>query len=384
MAVEATPRRRDLRLDFFRGLALWFIFLNHMHYNALSWLTNRNYGFSDATEIFVFISGYSAAIAYGGAMERQGFLIASARILRRVWQIYVAHMMLFIAFTAEIAFLATRFDNQMFADEMNVLTFLDEPHVTLIQAILLKFRPLNMDVLPLYIVLLFVFPLVLWGAMRARAAVLGLSVALYVAARHFGWNLPNYPGDAGWYFNPFTWQLLFVMGALATRDRAVLAWFARQEHWLVPAAVAYLAFGLFVALNWHVPALQGTVPRWLAALLYPVDKTSLDPLRLVHFLALAYIASRWVSPDAAFLQWRVLRPLVICGQQSLSVFCVGVFLSFTGEFVLLEYDGSLATQVAVGVVGIVLLTLLAALMGWYKAAEKSGSPPRRPQMAPAE
>ncbi len=382
MARDADTRNRDLRLDFFRGLALWFIFLNHMHYNVLTWATNRNYGFSDATEIFVFISGYSAAIAYGGAMGRQGFVLASARILRRVWQIYVAHLMLFLAFTAEIAFLALRFDNQMFVEEMNVLTFLDEPHVTLIQALLLKFRPVNMDVLPLYIVLLAAFPLVLWAAMRRPLLVMAASLALYLGARRFGWNLPNYPGDAGWFFNPFTWQILFVMGAVATRTPGILAWLARQERWLVPVIGIYLAFAFWIALSWNVPGLEGTVPTWLARVLYPIDKTSLDPLRALHFLALAYLTARWVGPQARFLSSRLARPLVICGQHSLAVFCVGTFLSFSGEFVLLELDGSLVTQVAVGATGILLMCLLAAILSWYKAAEKAHA--AGPRLAAAE
>ena len=76
---------RDLRLDLFRGLALWLIFLDHIPSNLVAWITIRNYGFSDATEIFVFVSGYTAAFVYGRAMRERGFLIAGARILRRAW-----------------------------------------------------------------------------------------------------------------------------------------------------------------------------------------------------------------------------------------------------------------------------------------------------------
>ena len=59
---------RDIRLDLFRGLALWFIFVDHIPTNVVSWFTVRNYGFSDATEVFVFISGYTAVIAYARMM----------------------------------------------------------------------------------------------------------------------------------------------------------------------------------------------------------------------------------------------------------------------------------------------------------------------------
>src|ERR1700733_6203325 len=97
---------RDIRLDLFRGLALWFIFIDHIPTNIVSWLTVRNYGFSDATEIFVFISGYTAVIAYARMMARQGWVRAAARIWRRVWQLYVAHILLFVAFVALIAWLS--------------------------------------------------------------------------------------------------------------------------------------------------------------------------------------------------------------------------------------------------------------------------------------
>jgi len=152
------PGQRDLRLDLFRGLALWLIFLDHIPTNIVSWLTIRNYGFSDATEIFIFISGYTAAFVYGKAMNERGFLVSGARILRRAWQIYVAHIFLFAIYMAEIAYVASSFENPLYAEEMGVLDFLKQPDVTIVQALLLKFKPVNMDVLPLYIVLLLLFP----------------------------------------------------------------------------------------------------------------------------------------------------------------------------------------------------------------------------------
>ena len=133
--------------------------------------------FSDATEIFIFISGYTAAFVYGRAMLESGFVIATARIMRRVWQIYVAHVFLFMIFLAEISYVATRFDNPLYSEEMGIMDFLKQPDVTIIQALLLRFRPANMDVLPLYIVLMLFLPLILW-LMKWRADVtLALSVA---------------------------------------------------------------------------------------------------------------------------------------------------------------------------------------------------------------
>src|SRR5713101_4047278 len=138
--VAALVPGRDLRLDLFRGLALWLIFLDHVPNNIFAWFTIRNYGFSDATEIFIFISGYTAAFVYGRAMVERGFVVATARILRRVWQIYAAHIFLFMIYMAEIAYVAGSFDNPLYAEEMGILDFLKQPDVTLVQALLLKFK----------------------------------------------------------------------------------------------------------------------------------------------------------------------------------------------------------------------------------------------------
>ena len=177
---------RELRLDLFRGMALWLIFVDHLPTNILTWFTIRNYGFSDATEIFIFISGYTAAFVYGRAMLQAGFVVATARILRRVWQIYVAHVFLFTIFLAEISYVATRFENPLYSEEMGIMDFLKQPDVTIVQALLLRFRPVNMDVLPLYIVLMLFLPIILW-LMKWRPDValgaLGAAVCADLAVR---------------------------------------------------------------------------------------------------------------------------------------------------------------------------------------------------------
>ena len=184
---------RELRLDLFRGMALWLIFVDHLPPNILTWFTIRNYGFSDATEIFIFISGYTAAFVYGRAMLEAGFVVATARILRRVWQIYVAHVFLFTIFLAEISYVATRFENPLYSEEMGIMDFLKQPDVTIVQALLLRFRPVNMDVLPLYIVLMLFLPIILWLMKWRPDVTLALSVLLYALTWQFDWYLTAYP-----------------------------------------------------------------------------------------------------------------------------------------------------------------------------------------------
>src|SRR5436305_6754413 len=285
-ASAAVAVKRDVRLDLFHGQALSLTFLDHIPSNAVSWITIRNYGFSDATEIFVFISGYTAAFVYGRAMSERGFVLATARVLRRAWQVYAAHIFLFMIYMAEIAYVAGSFENPLYAEEMGILDFLKQPDVTLIQALLLKFKPAGMDILPLYIVLLVGFAPLLWLLLRAPIAGLAASVALYAATWHFDWNMPAYPSGQ-WVFNPFAWQLIFVFGAwcaLGGSDR--LAPLVRSRATLA-LAVAYLVFAFLITLTWYFPRYGHYVPRWLADFMYPIDKVNLDPLRFAHFLALA-------------------------------------------------------------------------------------------------
>jgi hypothetical protein len=359
---------RDLRLDLFRGIALWLIFLDHIPENVVNWFTIRNYGFSDATEIFIFISGYTAAFVYGRAMRERGYLIASARILRRAWQIYVAHIFLFTIFMAEIAYVAATFDNPLYAEEMNILDFLKQPDVTIFQALLLKFKPVNMDVLPLYIVLLLLFPPALAMLMWQPAFALAASALLYVLTWTFDWNLPAYPNGV-WFFNPFAWQLLFVFGAWCALGGAKRLAPVLQSRAILAIAIAYLAFAFVIALTWYVEPLGRLVPNWLSEWMYPIDKTNLDVLRFAHFLALAAVTVHFVPRDWPGLKWPILQPAIRCGQHSLEIFCLGVFLAFAGQFVISEYSGGPLIQIAISFTGIIIMIGTANLISWYKVIE---------------
>ncbi len=359
---------RDLRLDLFRGIALWLIFLDHIPENVVNWFTIRNYGFSDATEIFIFISGYTGAFVYGRAMRERGFVIAGARILRRAWQIYVAHIFLFTIFMAEIAYVAATFDNPLYAEEMNILDFLKQPDVTIFQALLLKFKPVNMDVLPLYIVLLLLFPPALAMLMWQPAFALAASALLYVLTWTFDWNLPAYPNGV-WFFNPFAWQLLFVFGAWCALGGAKRLAPVLRSRTVLAVAIAYLAFAFVIALTWYIEPLGRLVPNWLSEWMYPIDKTNLDVLRLAHFLALAAVTVRFVPRDWPGLKLPILQPAIRCGQHSLEIFCLGVFLAFAGQFVISEYSGGPLIQIAISFTGIMIMIGTANLISWYKVIE---------------
>src|SRR5471032_2716820 len=355
MAPTITAER-DLRLDLFRGIALWLIFLDHIPTNIVNWITIRNYGFSDATEIFIFISGYTAAFVYSKAMHERGLMVAGARILRRAWQIYVAHIFLFAIYMAEIAYVQSSSINPVFAEEMGALDFMQHPDETIIQALLLKFKPVHMDVLPLYIVLLLLFPPILWLLQRAATTALGLSVFVYALNWHFSLNLKSYP-TGEWYFNPLAWQLLFVFGAWCALGGAQRLSRVLRSPVTTAVAISFLLFSFFITLTWIFPRMvtqipEWLIPHWLNEWMYPIDKTNLDVLRFAHFLALAAITVRFVPSDWPWLKSPILRPAILCGQHSLEIFCLGVFLAFAGHFVMVEFYPGVAMQVIVSVVGV--------------------------------
>lgn len=370
-ALPMAAGERELRLDLFRGIALWLIFIDHLPPNILTWFTIRNYGFSDATEIFIFISGYTAAFVYSRAMRDRGFVVASARIFKRVWQIYVAHVFLFTIYLAEISYIATRFENPLYAEEMGILDFLKQPDVTIVQALLLKFRPVNMDVLPLYIVLMMFLPLILWLMQRKADVALALSVVLYAVTWEFDLYLPAYPNGT-WFFNPFAWQLLFVFGAWCALGGARRMQRILSSRVTLGLCIAYLVFAFCVTLTWHVPRLNVFMPRWLESWMYPINKTDLDVLRFAHFLALAAVTVHFVHADWPGLKSRWLRPVILCGQHSLEIFCLGVFLAFAGHFVLAEMSGGAWMHFAVSVTGIVIMSAAAWLFSWYKTEMGKG------------
>jgi hypothetical protein len=310
-------------------------------------------------------------------MQTHGFVVATARILKRAWQIYVAHVFLFAIYLAEIAYVVHSFDNPLYTEEMGVLDFLKQPDVTILQALLLKFKPVNMDVLPLYIVLLLWFSPILWLLLRAPSLALIASAGLYALMWTFDWNIAAYPSGT-WAFNPFAWQLLFVFGAWCALGGA-----QRLNRWInspvvIGLAFAYLLFAFSIAMTWYFPRLGAFVPHFVGEAIYPIDKTNLDILRILHFLSLAVIVVWLVPEDWSGLKSRWCWPAIVCGQHSLGIFCLGVFLSFAGHFVFTEVSNRVFTQVIVSVTGIAIMVAVAALISWYRVIERQGPGPLPP------
>jgi len=359
-------RARDRRIDLARGIANWFIFLDHIPHNAINLLTIRNFGFSGATDLFVFVAGFAAALFYGQMAKERGLIVATTRIFRRVWQLYAAYVVLFVIYIDVIGNVAAQYAATEIIDEYNVIGLVDDPMQTLMRGLLLQAKPLNLDTLQLFVALMAFFPLVLWSMLRRPNLALAGSIALYVAARWFGWSFHSYPSGT-WYFNPYCWQLLFVLGAWFALNGSGLVRALRRSPLVVAAAAAYLLFALVVTIDGHL------LPDLLLEAFVPNDKENLAAFRIVHFLALALVFTYLVPRDWSPLRWPVFQPIIKCGEEWVSAFCVGVLLSFAGHLVLITTPNSLVMQLLVSLAGMSIMTGVAYYLSWSKRQDQNRS-----------
>ncbi|MEK9754568.1 MAG: OpgC domain-containing protein [Rhodospirillaceae bacterium] len=370
---------RDLRLDFFRGLALFSIFIDHIPNNVCRYFTIQAIGISDAAEVFILISGYAAGMVYGGIYQRASFVAATARALQRVWQIYVAHIFLFMLFMATVAKATSGLNTQLFAEEFRAADFLTAPDLTIIRALTLQFQPMFMDILPLYIVLLCMLPVALLGFRHAPWVAFVVIGGLWLAAQlDPRVALKAYPGvNHVWFFNPFAWQALFLFGAyFGARGAIPQGRPPEDQRWIFPLAalVAFVCFAL--KIEWTVSNhFEIMTPLFLKQIGPYLSKTDMSPVRYVNVVALAVVVACVMAPQSKWFKLRVAWPFLVCGRHSLEIFCLGILLSVLAHFGLTEFLGNAPLMVAVSIGGIVLMVGVAALIDWVGAVGSKRAAP---------
>ena len=314
----------------------------------------------------MFVSGVTCALAYGNAWRCEGWTGVISRTLRRSWDIYVAFLLLTVA-CAVLIHLA---GGGRLADESNTRVLLEHPGAALAHALMLQYRPLNTDVLPVFVLLHLLFAPLLWLLLRAPNVTLGASLLLYTLVHVFGWSVPGWP-NSHWAFNPLAWQLLVVLGAWwMIEGKGVRPWVTSRT---VVVAVLYLLFSMVIALSSRIKVLEALIPQALEPLFYPLDKSNLHPLRLLHFLAIAVLTAWFVPRNWRGLMTPVMRGAILCGQNSLPIFCLGVLLAFASHVALLDISGGLAMQIALSLGGIVAMIAIATLLNLISIKPKPQS-----------
>jgi hypothetical protein len=362
-------RPRDPRVDFFRGLALIFIFIDHIPDNRWSYWTLKNFGFADASEVFVLLSGYSAALAYGLGSQHGPLRPSFQRAFRRAGVIYAWHIAIFTICAVMLYAAAQVFNKPAYVNNIALQYLTADPLTWTLRALTLTYQPNQMNILPLYVLLMLWFPVMLLLFRRGVLVALGVSLAIWAIANIYKMNLPAYDTGKGWYFNPFAWQLLFTTGAAA----AMLA----RSHELtgrravIAMALLYVAFSLVYAAPW-VPVSWLPDHRLLPQeLLGTVSKPHLSAWRFLHVLALAYVAGSLIPATAQWLDHPVSRAIALCGRNGLEIFALGTILSFLAWIVLWQLGNSLTMELIVSMAGVVAMAYAARHMTERKTGRTS-------------
>ena len=391
MDVSSSPqtgagkKERDVRLDFFRGLAMFIIFIAHVPGNVWGRYIPARFGPSDAAEIFVFCSGFASALAFGAVFVKRGFRLGASRILFRAWQIYWAHICLFLV-TATVVALGTQYlGTKDYVAGLNLVRFFEEPATGLAHLLTLTYVPNYFDILPMYFGVLLMIPVVMALSRVHSGWAIGFCLALWSVNMAFGLSLPaEWWSDRPWFFNPFGWQLIFFTGfAFAS------GWVKPPppNKWLIGFALAFVLF--------MIPMKFGPIWKnvdWISvmshSLLWGFQKTDFGFLRWLHFLCLAYLVLCALKGREAMLRAHILKPVVKVGQQALAVFVTSMVLARIAGMALDLMGRDPLDFLVVHLAGFSILIAVAYVAGYFKSAPWRRRPdsPRlavAPEPAPA-
>jgi len=368
--ISVTASLRDWRVDMWRGLAIVMIFINHIPNNIFSVLTSGSWGFSDGAELFVFLSGISIAhvLTTRFSHSRRSALFYLAG---RGFILYVSHLGLLLAVATICALFLEATGSDALIQQMRLTAFFRETEVVIRRLITLTYQPAFMDILPLYIVVMAISGLMFALFRRHWQFYVVASLSLYGAATCWRINLPDYPLDRGWYFNPFCWQLIFVSGIITVllRDET---WFVRllRSRALIFISASMIVLGIIGVAPW---AHQGIISDWrpIGALFAPLlDKQYLSPLRYLHFLAVAHVAYLFVREGSSFQTTAIGQALCIIGRNALPAFALATVLSISAHAYLEIAGHDVFDEFAITALGICMLAVLVTFLHQTKAAIK--------------
>jgi hypothetical protein len=352
--IAAQKSARDPRIDMLRGFALVTIFVDHVPDNPLNALTMRNFGFADAAELFVILAGVSAMMAYGRAFERDGTAAGIRRVALRCLRIYLFQVGLLLT----TLLFAHLWRENFGLEEEGLAAFFDQPWTALRHALSLQALPASLNILPLYVILLGLFPLIYAGVRYAPWLIVPLSAGAWVVAnldRQF--NLTNWLDGQGWYFNPFAWQFLFTLGVLGAMALRRYGGELPRRPILMGASWAMLVSSLVLMAPWT----SWGFPDLRLLTFDPPDKTALAPARLLDILALVYLSlsSPWLRRMAGHV-WAM--PLIACGKHSLEVFTLATLVALVFRLLFRIFGSNWQLEIMVNVVGIGAMVALGLVL----------------------
>jgi hypothetical protein len=352
----------DNRIDFFRGLSLIFIFINHIPGNFFSNFTSRTYSLFDSAEVFMFLAGYSAALSYYGLVPL-GLQAFSRKALSRARTILAYHMVLAALLMTAVSLMVSagiKTDYEVFLDKIE-----SEPLQVLIGVPTLAFQAPLLDILPMYIIVMLLAPFLVWLRARSELALLTASGLMWMFAARFFPAIPTVTYDINWMFNPFCWQFLFAIGLAfgwRTRTNAPPVASGEARRVLDICCALFVVFSACVLAAIAFESIDAAAANRLRAMYFSLDKQSLDLWRVVGLLASAYLAARLVLKSAAWLKTKPARLICTAGSVPLPIFALTVVLSFAGKFFVNALNNTILADALATGTGVAIILAVAHIL----------------------
>lgn len=371
------PTTRDTRIDVFRAVALLTIFVNHVPGTVFEHMTHKNFGFSDAAEAFVLISGISVGLAYGSKFKPGARLLTTIKAWRRAGVLYVAQIMTTIATLALFSAAAIYFHRPGLLKLINIEPVMKQTPESLIGIATLGHQLGYNNILSTYAAMILMLPgLLLLGGLSLRLMV-SVSGLIWLGAGIFQIAPPNYPADGYWFLNPLSWQFLFTIGVAATLHVKRGGRIAFNPG-LAFAAASYLV----LALLWvKIPLWGIDISLGLPPVLTGFDKTFLSVSRLLHILAAAYLIVS-IPAIANLARTSMDNPLAILGRHSLPVFLAGTMLAMAAQVAKAVSPGGIWFDATLIATGVALQFALAWYLEWLRDLGKRRAQPAISSLSP--
>jgi len=352
-------------VDFWRGFALVTIFINHVPGLFFERFTHRNISISDSADLFVFLAGWGLRYAVGRSDSETPIKHVVLRVFGRAVTLYAAQMVIVVIAIAILGASARFLQNPLILEWINAAAVFYNPIDAHLGLAILTYQLGYFDILPLYVVLMLVAPLMVLIHRKSPNWLLPISILIYLAALIFRLNFPAWPGRGQWFFNPLCWQLVFVLGFTMARDHGP-GQYVRKHLALIRFVALPIVFAgaLMVWFQWSPDPTKMPSPR----LLFIASKTYVSPIRLIQFLALVVLFSAaypLIERNLGFL----VRFLAMLGRNSLNVFCVGSLLSLVAQVARISANANIAIDTVILIVGIALLGFTAWISEWRDRLE---------------